>query len=96
MGTLSQDLIDRFYEQSKDKYGLSKRQINDICRTPFKLIHLVVEDLDNDIPIRIMNLGIFRRGEKRLRILIQKGRLEPEKLEELKKTYNRLREKYNK
>jgi nucleoid DNA-binding protein len=64
-------LIAKFYESTKDKYGLTKDQIHDIVRTPFKLLHLVVEDMNNDISIRVMNLGTFKRSKRRVGQLIK-------------------------
>jgi len=63
-------LIDEFYNKNKDKYNLTKSQIHDIVRTPFKLLNMVIEDLNNDIPVRIMNLGTFRRSKRRVGHLI--------------------------
>ena len=64
-------LIDKFYEETKEEFGLTKGQINDIVRTPFKLMRTVIEDLENSTPIRIMNIGTFQRSKKRIGYLLK-------------------------
>lgn len=58
------ELIVKFYEKNKDELdGLTLQQVKDICVTPFKLLHLVVSDINNDIPLRFMHLGTFTRNK---------------------------------
>lgn len=58
------ELIVKFYEKNKDELdGLTLQQVKDICATPFKLLHLVVSDINNDVPLRFMHLGTFTRNK---------------------------------
>ena len=58
------ELIVKFYEKNKDELdGLTLQQVKDICVTPFKLLHLVVSDINNDTPLRFMHLGTFTRNK---------------------------------
>lgn len=58
------ELIVKFYEKNKDELdGLTLQQVKDICVTPFKLLHLVVSDINNDLPLRFMHLGTFTRNK---------------------------------
>jgi ethanolamine utilization protein EutA (predicted chaperonin) len=83
-------LIDKFYNKTKDEHRLSREQIHDICRTPFKLIHMVIEDMNNDIPIRIMNLGTFKRDKKRVGIMMKSNGISDEDKKLLQEAYTRL------
>lgn len=58
------ELIVKFYEKNKDELdGLTLQQVKDICITPFKLLHLVVSDINIDTPLRFMHLGTFTRNK---------------------------------
>lgn len=58
------ELIVKFYEKNKDELdGLTLQQVKDICITPFKLLHLVVSDINIDVSLRFMHLGTFTRNK---------------------------------
>lgn len=59
-------LIEQFYEQCGKKYGITLKQMEDICTTPFRMLCILIENDDNIASVRLEYLGLFKLAKRRL------------------------------
>lgn len=94
----SNDLVEEFYNQEKEKYDLSLEEFKLICSSPFKLVKEVMASgiLRN---IRLQFLGVFevlgRRVHYSLKNLeknFEEGKITEKKYLERKQVYNNYEE----
>lgn len=58
------NVIEKFYKEKG--YKLSFLQIEEICKTPFRMLQILMENDDNIASVRLEHLGLFKLSKRRI------------------------------